>query len=457
MDPIALSIFDLFKIGPGPSSSHTMAPMLAGLDFLELARSLPLQAKAQARGVTVQLFGSLGAAAEGHGTVRAVLAGLMGQDPGHCPPDLLDRLGIDPDQAQAVDLHGAVIEVRGRDIRPDRLVHDFPFQNTLVFTLNGPNTSDEPLLTRQYFSVGGGFLQWPGQKPPRRGQPVHPYDSMRSLKARMEEFGLSLHRLVLENEMAVSGLDEAGVQAGLDHILAVMDQAVQRGLAAEGVLPGPLGLMRKARKIHERAMGKRRPVDQFLAFMAACAFAVAEENAAGHVIVTAPTCGSSGVIPAVAQVMRELLGVSEQSLREGLLAAAAVGFLAKHNATIAGAEGGCQAEIGVASAMAAALLAQATGYGVQVTENAAEIALEHHLGLTCDPVRGYVQIPCIERNAMGAAKAYTAYLIASDVVPAMHKVGLDEVMAAMRDTGRDMCTKYKETSLGGLATCMVTC
>ncbi len=449
------SIFDLFKIGPGPSSSHTMAPMRAGLEFLRLVRDLPSETRERATGIRVRLFGSLSAAAEGHGTARAVLAGLLGQDPASCAPDLLDRLGADPDQPHPVDLGGRTVDVRGRDILRDRLDHDFPFQNTLVAELLGPGES-APLLTREFYSVGGGFLQWPGQEPPARGEPAHPYDSMRALRDRLEESGVGLPRLVLENEMALTGADEAQVWAGLDWIMAAMDQSVRRGLAAEGMLPGPLGLARKAKKIFDRAAGKRRPVDQFLATLAACAFAVAEENAAGHVIVTAPTCGSSGVIPAVLHVLRELLGVPAQSLREGLLAAAAVGFLAKRNATIAGAEGGCQAEIGVASAMGAALLAQATGYGVRVTENAAEIALEHHLGLTCDPVGGYVQIPCIERNAMGAAKAYTAYLIASDVSPSLQKVGLDQALAAMRDTGRDMCVKYKETSLGGLAS-LVAC
>jgi len=202
-----------------------------------------------------------------------------------------------------------------------------------------------------------------------------------------------------------------------------------------------------ARRSHENIIGR----------MCAYAFAAAEENAAGHIIVTAPTCGSAGIIPAIARTMRLRLDLPEAAIREGLLAAAAVGFLAKHNATIAGAEGGCQAEIGVASAMGAAMLAHATGHGPDVVENAAETALEQHLGMTCDPVGGYVQIPCIERNAMSVVKAYTAFVIASDVQPGKYKVGLDQAIATMRDTGRDMDCRYKETAQGGLAAVVANC
>jgi L-serine dehydratase len=236
-----------------------------------------------------------------------------------------------------------------------------------------------------------------------------------------------------------------------------MEEAVDTGIHTEGILPGPIGLHRKAPVLYKRACRMSHSVDYLMVALTAYAFGASEENAAGHRIVTAPTAGASGVIPAVIYILKNYRNISLDALHEGLMAAASVGFLAKHNASIAGADVGCQGEIGVASAMAASLLAYAKGYRFQVAENAAEIALEHHLGLTCDPVLGYVQIPCIERNAMGALKAYTAFLIASAEIPGNHKVDLDQVIRAMAETGRDMCRKYKETSLGGLALSVVQC
>jgi len=281
---------------------------------------------------------------------------------------------------------------------------------------------------------------------------------MAELRRLVAKNDIGLPRLLLENELAITGARPAEVLAGLEALLAAMDAAIDAGLAAEGVLPGPLGLKRKARRLFKRShRSVRQPYDSAMTRLIAWAFAVAEENAAGHRIVTAPTCGAAGIIPATARFMRTHLELGGQSVREGLLVAAAVGFLAKHNATIAGAEGGCQAEIGVASAMAAAMLAHGMGYGARVVENAAETALEHHLGLTCDPVGGYVQIPCIERNAMGAVKAYAASLIASDEMVSHHKVGLDQAIAAMRATGRDMHCNYKETARGGLAVSGIRC
>ncbi len=454
MECIDTSIFELFKIGPGPSSSHTIGPMKAGFDFLQRMIRLPAGQKAKARRVLVRLFGSLSATGKGHGTDRAVLAGLLGEAPETCPSPFLDGLLRGADAVYALPEGAPAVSMSAKDIVFDRIEHEFPFPNTLVITLEG---ADETLLEQEYYSVGGGFLQWKGWEPSQRGAPVHPYATMRELRAQLEAKGLTLPALVLANEMAITGASEEQVNAGLDSILQAMEASVANGLVATGPLPGTLGLYRKARTILEHGETKRFPEERFLTLLAACAFAAAEENAAGHTIVTAPTCGSAGVIPAVAHVMREHLESTPQQLREGLMAAAAVGFLAKRNATIAGAEGGCQAEIGVASAMAAAMLTQGTGYEPNLVENAAETALEHHLGMTCDPVGGFVQIPCIERNAMSAVKAYTAFLIAADEAPAMHKVGLDEVIQAMRETGRDMSTKYKETSLGGLAVSLSTC
>lgn len=456
MSVIDLSIFDLFKIGPGPSSSHTIGPMRAAGDFLEVARALPAEELAQATGIEVRLFGSLSATGKGHGTVRAVLAGLLGRVPEACPPEFLDELGRDPLAERFVDLGAVRLAVNANSVVFDAIEHDFPCSNTMIIRL-GRRQGGAPVLEREYASLGGGFIQVKGEVPPLRGMPAHPYGTMRELRLRLAESGLPLHRLMLENETAVTGADEASIMAGLDTILRVMDEAVSAGLAAEGVLPGPIGLQRKARHLYERSGLKRQTHENIIGQMCAFAFAAAEENAAGHIIVTAPTCGAAGIIPAMARTMRTRLGLPEQAIREGLLAAAAVGFLAKHNATIAGAEGGCQAEIGVASAMAAAMLSHATGNGADVTENAAETALEQHLGMTCDPVGGYVQIPCIERNAMSVVKAYTAFVIATDVLPGKYKVGLDQAIETMMVTGRDMNCKYKETAEGGLAAIVANC
>jgi L-serine dehydratase len=235
-----------------------------------------------------------------------------------------------------------------------------------------------------------------------------------------------------------------------------MKDTVRRGCSTRGLLPGSIGLARKAAVLYDRS-GVLHDFDKRLCMLNSFAYAAAEENAAGNIIVTAPTCGAAGVAPAVVMFMQECLGLNLLPQRKGLLAATLVGFIAKQNAGIAGAEVGCQGEIGVASAMAAAMLAEARGYSSKTVENAAEIALEHHLGLTCDPVGGYVQIPCIERNAMGAVKAYNAALIACNENAAAHMVGYDDALRAMAEIGRDMNCKYKETSTGGLAVCMVAC
>lgn len=457
MSVIDLSVFDLFKVGPGPSSSHTIGPMRAGYDFIQVARALPAELLSRVAGLEVRLFGSLSATGKGHGTDRAVLAGLLGRSPESCPPEFLDELAAHPLVPRSTELGPARLDLSAANVIFDSIEHSYASNNTLVIRLLGADASAGALFEREYASIGGGFLLIKGQPEPRRGAPAYPYGTMSELRKQLDDNGLTLHRLILENEMAVTGAEEAEIMAGLDTILRVMDEAVSAGLAVDGVLPGPIGLNRKARHIFERSKIKRQTHENIIGQMCAFAFAAAEENAAGHIIVTAPTCGSAGIIPAMARIMRTRLALSEQSIREGLLAAAAVGFLAKQNATIAGAEGGCQAEIGVASAMAAAMLAHATGYGAHVTENAAETALEHHLGMTCDPVGGYVQIPCIERNAMSVVKAYTAFVIATDILPAQHKVGLDQAIEAMRATGRDMSCKYKETAQGGLALCVPNC
>jgi L-serine dehydratase len=262
----------------------------------------------------------------------------------------------------------------------------------------------------------------------------------------------------VENEKAIMGTGEEEIYRRLDLILEATEASVREGLKGEGVLPGPIGLYRKAGDLNRKAKKIKQSEARFLVRLSAYAIAGAEENAMGHRIVTGPTAGSAGVLPAIVYMMKYHQRCSRQTLREGLLAAAAIGFLAKHNASIAGAEAGCQGEIGVAASMAAAMLAYGEpGHPIRVVEDAAAIAMEHHLGMTCDPVGGYVQIPCIERCAMGAVKAYNAFLIATVETPGYNKVGFDVVIRTMAATGRDMSSKYKETSQGGLAVYMVNC
>ena len=370
-----------------------------------------------------------------------------------CQPNVLEEFDKST-QAFQLDLGSATLNYSPDAIILDAIRHGHPHSNTMIFSLKAGN---EILLTRTYYSVGGGFLLWEGKKEPERGAPIYPYKTMAELKRHLRRNSIRLHQLILANETAITGATETEINQRLDRIVEVMERAVELGIKSAGVLPGPIGLQRKAAVMYNRAKEEQYQGMGFLKAINAYALAASEENAAGHCVVTAPTCGAAGVIPAIVFMLKRHLGILQDEIREGLMAACAIGFLCKHNASISGAEVGCQGEVGVASAMAAALLAYARGYRFQVTENAAEIALEHHLGLTCDPVGGYVQIPCIERNAMGAVKAYNAYLIASTLDESYQKVDLDRAIEAMAQTGRDMSRKYKETSLGGLAQSMTEC
>jgi L-serine dehydratase len=262
---------------------------------------------------------------------------------------------------------------------------------------------------------------------------------------------------MLQNEEALTGKSREAILADLDDLLETMCKAVEKGLETDDLLPGPIGLLRKAKVLHANSQKLKHETGRFLGLLNAYALAASEENAAGRRVVTAPTSGSAGVIPGVIYLMRTQFDFSPDQYRDGLLAAAVIGFISKHNASISGAEVGCQGEVGVASAMAAALIAYANDLPMKQVENAAEIALEHHLGLTCDPVGGFVQIPCIERNAVGAVSAVNAYILAAAGDPARQKLTYDEVVEAMMETGKDMCAKYKETALGGLAVCCVSC
>ncbi len=454
MPRITTSLFELFKVGPGPSSSHTIGPMKAGHHFMETVRKLDTALLEQADVIDIHLFGSLSATGEGHGTRRAVISGLLGHQPETCPPDVLDSLDLDPTQIYQLDIGPKTIDFKAEEVVFDAVHHDFPFSNTLLFRLG---KGGAPLYEQEYYSIGGGFLRWKGWKEPEVGEPRFKYKDMAELKKHLVMHDIRLHELILENEMAITGLSENEINQRLDNIIMVMERSVEKGIQTEGRLPGPIGLYRKAPTLYAKAKKAHFQGPGFLKALNAYAMAASEENASGHCIATAPTAGAAGVIPGLLFMLKRHMGALTDEIRQGLMAAAAIGFLAKNNASISGAEVGCQGEVGVASAMGAAMIAYARGYRFQITENSAEIALEHHLGLTCDPVGGYVQIPCIERNAMGAVKAYNAYLIASSVEAAYHMVDLDKVIRAMAETGRDMSQKYKETSLGGLAVSVIEC
>ncbi|MDD5678263.1 MAG: L-serine ammonia-lyase [Kiritimatiellae bacterium] len=446
--PIALSLFDLFKVGPGPSSSHTIGPMRAGYDAIGEMAKLPASQIEQADQIEVHLYGSLSATGKGHDTDRAVLAGLMGVSPSDCPPDLLPGLLQQAGQVHNVRLGAKVFPMTQAQIVFDHCAAHFPYPCALTIRLT---SGARVLFEREYYSVGGGFIQWKGWKAPARGEPVYRYSTALGVRSLLARENIRMHEMMIANEKAISGLGEQAICDHMDAIIAAMEASVARGIATEGPLPGSLKVQRKAASLVRRARHMPGTPENLMLRLAAYAFAASEENAAGHPIVTAPTCGSAGVIPSVLCIMKQHLHMPAETIYRGLLAAGLVGFLAKHNATLAGSEAGCQAEIGVAAAMAAAMLSYAHETDFRVTENAAEIALEHHLGMTCDPVGGYVQIPCIERNAMGAVKAYVAWLLASDETMRSHKVDLDKTILVMYETGKDLQSKYRETSEGGLA------
>jgi L-serine dehydratase len=315
------------------------------------------------------------------------------------------------------------------------------------------------LLEQEYYSVGGGFIEWKGYTPPKKGQPKYPYSTMKELQAHAERDKLSIAQVALANEVSVSGKSEAEIYAFIDKINMAMVNIVKSGLKMPiATLPGPIKLKTKAGEVYKRAMDDTYEKQRGLGVVSAYALAGSEENARGHLVVTAPTGGSAGVIPAVAYALGEGgRNLPKEKLRNGFLAAAVIGYLCKHNATLAGAEGGCQAEIGVASAMGAAFIAQAHDFSHQVVANAAESSLQHHLGMTCDPVAGYVQVPCIERCAFGAVKSFTGFMIASNEIPADRRLDFDTTVAAMALTAKEMNVKYKETSEGGLAVSVTLC
>src|SRR6195256_1448504 len=454
--PVMTTLDEFYKVGPGPSSSHTIGPMRITYDFYQRCTRLPADQLAKATALKVYLFGSLSATGKGHGTERASLAGLAGKEPATVDPAFLDGLRDQPDQSFPVKLGSKTVDVTLKDIVFDATDGNFPHPNTMTVKLMAGN---KVLLEQEYYSVGGGFIEWKGYKPPKKNAPKYPFATMKELRQHAEQNNLSIADVVLANEMSIPGRSEDEVYAFIDKITAAMVAIVKSGLSApDGVLPGPIKLQSKAATVFKRAQDDQYQADRGIGSLAAYALAGSEENGRGHLVVTAPTGGSAGVLPALVYGLGEGgRKLSQDKIRKGMLAAAAIGYLCKHNATLSAAEGGCQAEIGVASAMAAALVATAYDASPRVIENAAESALEHHLGMTCDPVAGYVQVPCIERCAFGAVKAWTAWAIASNEIESRHRVDLDATITAMAETAKDMNSKYKETSQAGLALSVTLC
>lgn len=450
---ILTALTDMFKIGPGPSSSHTIAPLRISSNFRKAVEDLPKDIMEKAQSIEVRLFGSLSATGKGHRTDRAILAGLLGQKPETCDPKLMDELQ-DTTKKYTTSINGKTFELSKNTIIWDKIEHNYPFSNTIIMRLVQRNRAT--LFEREYYSTGGGFFQWKGEPALDRGRPVYPYGSMTEFKRLAQENNKSLHEMVLENEKAIMKVGEKEIFAHIDMMLKTMEDGVTEGLQQEGLLPGPLEIYRKAKRVYERSRNAK-PGDSFMGQLSSYALAVAEGNAAGRLAVTAPTLGSAGTMPALVYLMKNEMKLSQDAMRKGLLAAGLVGFLCKNNASVEGAEVGCQGEIGVASSMAAAMITYATGGLIETTEVAATIALEHHLGMSCDPVGGYVMVPCIERNAFGVVKAYNAYLLAANEIPSQRLEDLDRVIMAMLETGKGLPAPFKEMGTGGLGVTMINC
>lgn len=450
------SVFDLFKIGIGPSSSHTVGPMRAAWEFAaELERD---QLLAQTERIKTELFGSLALTGLGHATDRAILLGLCGEK-----PESVDPAAIEP-MVSRIRAEACLALLGKRDVR-------FEEERDLLFlsaaTLPGhPNAmrfaafdaTGQVLRAAVYYSIGGGFIvrEGAGREVDKTALPVpNPFSNAAELLAAAADRGFPIWRIILENECSLR--PEAEVRRRLLSVWSIMDDCIERGLTTDGILPGGLKVRRRAPRLVARIRGRCVPdplgaMDWVNAF----AMAVNEENAAGGRVVTAPTNGAAGLVPAVGRYYRQFIPeASEEGLLRYLLTAGAIGILYKENASISGAEVGCQGEVGVACSMAAGGLAGALGASNDEVEHAAEIGMEHHLGMTCDPIGGLVQIPCIERNAIGAVKAINACRMAMQ--ESGHKVSLDQVIRTMYQTGLDMQSRYKETALAGLAVNVKDC
>ncbi|GAB1820776.1 L-serine ammonia-lyase [Herbidospora sp. RD11066] len=458
---MAISVFDLFKVGIGPSSSHTGGPMAAAHKFARgLLHNGLLEKTAK---VQVILYGSLGLTGKGHGSDKAVLLGLSGEKPELVDVDAVEGMLAAMRAAGTVSLMGqrVVPFVVGDDLVFERKISLPGHPNGMRFTAWGE--AGDVLREKIYYSVGGGFVVDENATGADRIKPddtplPHPFLTANELLAQCAETGLSISGLMMANEKAF-GRTEAEIKSRLVDLWRVMDECVRRGSSREGVLPGGLKVRRRAHQLQRQLQSEPAERDplQAMDWVTLFALAVNEENAAGGRIVTAPTNGAAGIIPAViSYYTRFMPGADDDAVVRFLLTAGAVGVLFKENASISGAEVGCQGEVGSACSMAAAGLTEVLGGTPEQVENAAEIGIEHNLGLTCDPIGGLVQIPCIERNAVASVKAIAAARIALRG-DGRHFVSLDKAIKTMRDTGRDMHDKYKETSRGGLAVNVIEC
>ncbi len=461
-----ISLFDMFKIGIGPSSSHTVGPMIATCRFAELL-SQSIEPQKIAR-VCVELFGSLSLTGLGHRTDRAVVMGLCGEI-----PRTIDPLTID-ERFQAIEA-GEPLMLAGKfpihfDMQKDLIFNRTTFlpQHPNGLRCSAFDAENQSLLVREYFSVGGGFVAEPHElqaaaelSPAPDGEVPYPFTSSVTLLAQCKENQLSISEVVLQNELPRRSLVD--IEAGIDALWDAMKESIEAGCRTSGILPGGLGIQRRAPDIYRKLTADPQfhanadPLER-MDWVTLFALAVNEQNAAGGRVVTAPTNGAAGVIPAVIGYYEKFHpGADRAGIRNFLLTASAIGMLYKRNASLSAAEMGCQGEVGVACSMAAAGLAAVMGGSPNQIENAAEIGMEHNLGLTCDPIAGLVQVPCIERNTMGAVKAINAARLAVLYGDGTHRVPLDRVIETMRQTGVDMQSKYKETSLGGLAVNVINC
>ncbi|MES2969979.1 MAG: L-serine ammonia-lyase [Pseudomonadota bacterium] len=457
-----LSVFDMFKVGVGPSSSHTMGPMVAAARFLDLVRVSPFHP----RGLRVSLHGSLAFTGVGHATDRATILGLAGFEPATYDATRAEATLARIKETKLIDVVG--LPPLSFDPQKDLL---FDYGPSLPGHANGmilkaTDAQGDVILQETYYSIGGGFVLTAaeladagGSKARARADVPYPFETAEEMLAMAKSSGLTIAAMKRANELKFRSAVE--LDQGMARIWQVMTDCISRGMEGTGILPGGLKVRRRAKGIHDALLAERglnmTPPHTINDWMSLYAMAVNEENAAGGQVVTAPTNGAAGVVPAVIRYWQDHVpGATPSRIGEFMLTAAAVGGLVKHNASISGAECGCQAEVGSAAAMAAAGLAAVLGGTPEQVENAAEIALEHHLGMTCDPVKGLVQVPCIERNGLGAIKAVSAASLALRG-DGIHLVSLDVCIETMRQTGRDMHEKYKETSLGGLAVNVPNC
>ena len=457
-----LSVFDMFKVGIGPSSSHTMGPMVAAARFLDSMRASPFHF----HGLRASLHGSLAFTGVGHATDRATILGLAGFEPASYDANKAEATLARIKETHVIEAPGlgALAFDPGRD-----LVFDYGpalpgHANGMI--LKATDAQGDVILEETYYSIGGGFVLTAseladsgGAKAKARADVPYPFETAAEMLEMARKSGLTIAQMKRANELKFRSAAE--LDQGINRIWQVMNDCISRGMVGEGILPGGLKVRRRAKGIHDALLAERglnlTPPHTINDWMSLYAMAVNEENAAGGQVVTAPTNGAAGVVPAVIRYwLDHVPGASPSKVGDFLLTAAAIGGLCKHNASISGAECGCQAEVGSAAAMAAAGLCAVLGGTPEQVENAAEIALEHHLGMTCDPVKGLVQVPCIERNGLGAIKAVSAASL-SMRGDGQHLVSLDVCIETMRQTGRDMHEKYKETSLGGLAVNVPNC